>query len=264
MDMMAAVEDPIARAASIVGRGGCVALTGAGVSVASGIPDFRSKGGLWDIFDPMEYATADAWESDPGKVWRLFRATGRMVLGARPNAAHESLARLEAGGWISAVVTQNIDGLHQAAGSRSVVEFHGSAVDVFCDACGRTVERREALGFLEGEGAPSCSACGGHVRPSVVLFGEPIPTGARRTAVSLAASCRSMLVVGTSAVVAPASLLPLEARAHGAPLIEVNDERTDLTDGCSVVLRGRAEEILPSLVEGVEAGATGFSRSNNV
>jgi NAD-dependent deacetylase len=242
-------EESIAQAAQVLAAGGCVALTGAGISVHSGIPDFRSKDGLWQKFDPMEYATAHAWRSSPDKVWELFRATGSMMMQSKPNEAHAALARLEGKGLIDAVVTQNIDGLHQAAGSRRVVEFHGNAVDIYCESCGRTVDRNEALGFLDIESAPSCSECSGLVRPSVVLFGEPIPQDALQEAARLAAGCRSMLVVGTSAVVAPASLLPLEAGAHGAAVIEVNPETTELTSRADIVLRGRAEEILPLVEE---------------
>jgi NAD-dependent deacetylase len=247
------LQADVLRAAQALAAGGCVALTGAGISVHSGIPDFRSKGGLWEKFDPMEYATAHAWRSSPDKVWELFRATGAMMMQSKPNEAHSALARLEDRGLIDAVVTQNIDGLHQAAGSRHVVEFHGNAVDIYCESCGRAVDRDEALGFLELESAPSCSECDGLVRPSVVLFGEPIPQDALREAARLAAGCSSMLVVGTSAVVAPASLLPLEASAHGASVIEVNPETTELTHRADIVLRGRAEEVLP-LVEQAIAG----------
>jgi len=247
MALMSSLETQIARAAGILVDGGCVVLTGAGISVHSGIPDFRSKGGLWERFDPMEYATAQAWRSDPDKVWQLFRATGKMMLESRQNEAHEALARLEQRGWVDAIVTQNIDGLHQAAGSRRVIEFHGNAVNIYCTSCGRTVERTEALEMIQAEAAPRCAECGGPVRPSVVLFGEAIPQDALREAAELASTCRSMLVVGTSAVVAPASLLPLEASAQGAPIIEVNPETTELTARADVVLRGRAEEVLPLL-----------------
>lgn len=240
-------EKSIREAASVIAAGGGVVLTGAGISVHSGIPDFRSKGGLWERFDPMEYATAHAWRSDPDKVWDLFRATGTMMMQSKPNEAHEVLARLEEGGWIDAIVTQNIDGLHQAAGSKHVVEFHGNAVNIFCESCGRAADRDEALSFLEMESAPRCPECNGLVRPCVVLFGEPIPQDALREAARLAAGCRAMLVVGTSAVVAPASLLPLEAGAHGAAIIEVNPESTELTARADIVLRGRAEEVLPEV-----------------
>ena len=247
MAAMDALDREIERAAEIMVKGGCVVLTGAGISVHSGIPDFRSKGGLWEQFDPMEYATAQAWRSNPDKVWQLFRATGKMMLESRQNAAHEVLARLEKRGWIDAVVTQNIDGLHQAAGSRRVIEFHGNAVNIYCTSCGRSVQRSEALRFLEGESTPACGDCGGPVRPSVVLFGEAIPQDALREAAELASTCRCMLVVGTSGIVAPASLLPLEASAHGAPIIEVNPETTELTARSDVVLSDRAEEVLPRL-----------------
>ncbi len=236
-------------AAAIIAEGRCVALTGAGISVASGIPDFRSSGGLWERFDPMEYATSLAWRTDPDKVWELFRATGTLFHASRPNDAHLAIAQMEKEGWIQAIVTQNIDGLHQAAGSRNVIEFHGNSVDIYCESCGRTFDREESIGFLSSTGAVRCSECGGNVRPSVVLFGEPIPPSALNESVRLAAGCRSMLVVGTSAVVAPASLLPLEASAHGAAIIEVNPERTELSRRATVVLRGEAERVLFKLLD---------------
>lgn len=244
-------------AAARIASGGCVVLTGAGISVASGIPHFRSKGGLWDRFDPMEYATAQAWRSNPDKVWSLFRETGSLILRSRPNPAHEALASLEKGGWVDAVVTQNIDGLHQAAGSRKVIEFHGNSVDLYCESCGRTFDREESLGFLTGQGAVRCKECGGNVRPSVVLFGEPIPQDALRDAALLAASCQCMLVVGTSAVVAPASLLPTEAASHGATIIEINPEVTELTDRAHISIRASAEDALPELARGVRETGTG-------
>lgn len=237
------------RAAAIIARRGCVALTGAGISVHSGIPDFRSSGGLWERFDPMEYATAHAWRTDPDKVWQLFRATGTMVLSSEPNEAHDALAALEKDGCVDAVVTQNIDGLHQAAGSKRVVEFHGNAVNIYCEGCGLTVGRSDALSLVETESPPRCTECEGLLRPNVVLFGEPIPPDALRDAARLASTCTSMLVVGTSAVVAPASLLPVEASVQGAPIIEVNPETTELSARAQVVLRGRAEVVLPELVE---------------
>jgi NAD-dependent deacetylase len=235
------------RAAEQVRGGGCVVLTGAGISVASGIPHFRAEGGLWDRYDPMEYATAMAWRSDPVKVWKLFREMGAVILRARPNPAHLALAEMERKGWVEAVVTQNIDGLHQAAGSRNVIEFHGNSVDIYCESCGRTFEKAESLAFLEGAGAVLCPECEGNVRPSVVLFGEPIPQDALRVSATVAASCRTMIVVGTSAVVAPASLLPMEAASHGATIVEVNPEETELTARADVVLRGPAEEVVPAL-----------------
>ncbi len=237
----------ILEAAGTVGRGGCVALTGAGISVPSGIPDFRSHGGLWDRFPPEEYATAAAWRTDPHRVWELFRDMGRLIAVTRPSDGHLALARLEKMGLVDAVVTQNIDGLHQQAGSGRVVEFHGSAVEVACESCGLGIDVALAIGYLDMTAAPTCPSCGGWVRPTVVLFGEPIPERALLEATSLAARCRSMLVVGTSAVVAPASLLPLQASMHGAPVIEVNPCETDLTARADVVLRGPAEEVLPRL-----------------
>jgi NAD-dependent deacetylase len=232
-------------------EGRAVALTGAGISVDSGIPDFRSAGGLWERYDPESYATIDAFEADPDRVWRMLREMGGLIAAARPNPGHLALARLEGAGLLEAVITQNVDDLHQAAGSRRVIEFHGNARAIACVRCGdRTrLERPPA-----GAGAPRCARCGGVLRPLVVFFGEPIPPAAFAEARALAARCRTMLVVGTSATVAPASLLPLLAREAGANVVEVNLERTALSPLADLSFAGRsASEVLPEIVEAVSA-----------
>jgi NAD-dependent deacetylase len=239
-----------------------VAFTGAGVSVESGVPDFRSPGGLWERFPPMEYATAEAFLRDPGKVWQMFRAMGEVLEQARPNAAHAALAQLEELGLLSAVITQNIDDLHQAAGSRRVVEFHGNARRMVC-CCGAweptaAVRTRIRAGQ---DLPPRCARCGCPVKPDVVLFGDPIPAAASQAAMRLAQHPSVFLVVGTSAVVAPASYLPIVARKTGGFLVEVNPNPTDLSDGfADAVLRAPAGQALPALVsEALRLRAAGFS-----
>jgi NAD-dependent deacetylase len=240
----------IAVAARWIRDGRVVALTGAGISVDSGIPDFRSPGGLWERYEPSQYATIDAFRADPDRVWRMLREMGELIAAAKPNPGHESLARLEASGKLEAVITQNVDDLHQAAGTRRVIEFHGNARDIRCVRCGdRTRPGRPPSGVA----APRCVKCDGLLRPQVVFFGEAIPTAALIEATSLARSCRTMLVVGTSATVAPASLLPVMAKEAGARVLEVNLERTSLSSMADLSFTGRsASDVLPEFVALVE------------
>jgi NAD-dependent deacetylase len=239
-----------ATAAGWIREGRVAALTGAGISVDSGIPDFRSAGGLWARYEPMEYATIEAFRRSPDRVWNMLREMGRVIEGARPNAGHEALAGLEARGLLEAIVTQNVDDLHQAAGSKEVIEFHGNARDIRCALCG---DRATAPLPDAGDRAPRCN-CGGVLRPMVVFFGEPIPPGALDRATEAAASCRTMLVVGTSATVAPASLIPMLAKRAGARLIEINLERTALSGVADLALVGRsATEVLPEILRALDS-----------
>ncbi|MFH1057338.1 MAG: NAD-dependent deacylase [Pseudomonadota bacterium] len=236
-------------AALIAGAETVVALTGAGISVDSGIPAFRGSQGLWDKYDPMDYASIDSFRADPARVWGMLLELDNLVRGALPNPAHAALARLEAVGRLSAVITQNIDGLHQAAGNRSVIEFHGSGRRLRCTSCGRQVGRLE----LVLDPLPPRCGCGGVVKPDVVLFGEPIPERAAMTAFTLASACQVMLVVGTSAVVAPASHLPLLAKGNDAKVVEINLEPTSLSQRVSdYVFHLPAATLLPWLVQAVE------------
>lgn len=225
------------------------ALTGAGISVESGIPDFRSSGGLWTRFPPQEYATIHAFSSNPVKVWRMLAEMETVLDRALPNPAHFALAELERAGKLAGIVTQNIDGLHQAAGSRRVLEFHGSHATLSCLYCGKGYGRGEVVG---GPVPPRC-ACGEVLKPDVVLFGEAIPPQALSGARELSA-CEVMLVVGTSAEVAPASQVPSSAKRAGALVVEVNLEPTLLTRSVTdVFLKGSAGEVLPRLARAVLA-----------
>lgn len=223
-----------------------VILTGAGISAESGIAPFRGSGGIWSRYDPMEYATAEAFARDPGKVWRMLRELGDQIARALPNEGHRALARLEASGRFAVdVVTQNVDGLHQRAGSQSVIELHGSGRELRCASC----DGRTAADALPADVAlpPRC-ACGGILRPDVVLFGEMLPPGAFDVARRLTQAADLFMIVGTSAEVAPAASLPALARDHGARLIEINPEVTWLSERADVVLRGAAGDILPKLL----------------
>ncbi|MBI4796008.1 MAG: NAD-dependent deacylase, partial [Deltaproteobacteria bacterium] len=202
--------------AAILGRSRrAVALTGAGISVESGIPDFRSPGGLWERFDPMEYATIHAFRKNPAKVWELLKEMDATVTAARPNPAHFALAELEARGHLLGIITQNVDNLHQAAGSKKVVEYHGNALRFVCDTC-RGQHPRETLDFSQ---TPLYCLCGGLIRPDVVFFGEPIPPAAQDEANRLAQACDLLLIIGTSGEVSPANYLPHTAKDHGAIIV---------------------------------------------
>jgi NAD-dependent deacetylase len=227
-----------------------VALTGAGISVESGIPDFRSPGGLWERFDPMEYAHIRAFRTNPAKVWTLLKEMDATITAARPNPAHLALAELEARGLLIGVITQNVDNLHQAAGSKKVVEYHGNAHRFICDTCkGR--HPRETLDFSQ---APLHCLCGGLIRPDVVFFGEPIPPAAQEEADSLARDCDLLLVIGTSGEVAPASYLPYTAKEWGATIVENNLTPTRLTRTLTdYFLPGPAGKLWPEVLKAMNS-----------
>lgn len=241
-------QDAIERAArDLLAADTAIALTGAGVSTESGIPDFRSKDGLWSRYDIHEYGTIDAFRRDPGKVWRMLREMLSM-LEAEPNPAHRALAELEATGYLDAVITQNVDNLHQESGSRTVIEFHGNFTRVVCQRCG-TQQAAEDISM--DELPPRCD-CGGVLKPDGVFFGEQIPPTAYRRAMAMAQDCDVLLVVGTSATVSPANQLPYLVKAKNGTIIEVNTEATELTGSLSdYLVQGKAGETLPRIVEAV-------------
>ncbi|PLX42771.1 MAG: RNA polymerase subunit sigma [Deltaproteobacteria bacterium] len=241
-------KSDFAKAAEALKRGRVSALTGAGISTESGIPDFRSRGGLWDRFAPEEYATVEAFYRDPAKVWKMLEAMERLLSSANPNKAHKALATLEEEKLLDGIITQNVDMLHQAAGSRMVVEFHGSSRSYSCLWCDLRYSREEA----SRRGNPPLCSCGKHLKPDVVFFGEGIPPEAMAMANQLAKGCRAMLVIGTSAEVYPANQMPHIARRAGATIIEVNLEPTQLTGSITdIFLRGNASEVLEELLEAV-------------
>ena len=248
MDLDQSIETTARALISAEGR--AVALTGAGISVESGIPDFRSAGGLWDRFDPMEYATIDAFRARPEKVWEMIFSLEDLLIRAAPNPAHVALATLEEAGLLRGVVTQNIDNLHQRAGSSRVVEFHGNGRRLRCLSCGALQDAGEAGGT---PGEPPRCPCGEILKPDVVFFGEQIPHAALTGAAELLEGCRVMLVVGTSATVYPFASLPGAAASRGCTLVEVNLEPTPLTHSCDVTLHASASVSLAAVVERVEA-----------
>lgn len=225
---------------------GAVVLTGAGISIASGVPAFRSDGGLWERYDPAEYATIDALRRDPEKVWGFLRELHTVVGAARPNPAHLAIADLERSGHVQLVVTQNVDALHQAAGSERVIELHGSADTLSCLDCGAQEDRAHVERRTHTP-VPRCRDCGGVLKPDVILFGEDLPVGAYRRAQHAARNTDLMLVVGTSAEVEPAASLPAAARRHGATVWEINPE--PCLDVASRTIAATAEQVLPLLVD---------------
>ena len=225
-----------------------VAFTGAGISVESGIPDFRSPGGLWERFDPEEYATIEAFKRDPSRVWQMLRELDEVIAAARPNAAHSALAHLEQMGALCGIITQNVDNLHQEAGSRKVVEFHGNGSRLICLSC--AAEKSASAARQEGSFPPLCPQCREVLKPDVVLFGEPIPAEAAAEASRLAREAQVLWVIGTSAQVAPASFLPRLAKSAGALVVETNLEATVLTRSVAdATLLGKASEVVPLLIE---------------
>jgi NAD-dependent deacetylase len=215
-------------------------LTGAGISTESGIPDFRSPNGIWAQYDPMEYATIDAFRRDPEKVWEFYALRLDALAKAEPNAGHLALAELERRGLVQAVVTQNIDGLHQRAGSQDVVEVHGSIRTAECLACGEEAALDRAM--------PRCPRCGAIMKPGVVMFGELLPAGAIDRATQLALAAGLLLVVGSALEVYPVAGLPEEALSAGGTLAIVNRGQTPYDDRADLKVDAGAGETLTRLL----------------
>lgn len=218
-------------------------LTGAGISAESGIPTFRDAlDGLWANYDPLELATPLGFARNPGLVWRWYAERRARIAATRPNPGHAALAALEARCADFTLVTQNIDGLHQRAGSRRVIELHGNIARVKCSAEEKRVET------FDPQAAPPRCVCGAYLRPDVVWFGEMLPADALARAEAAAERCELFFSIGTSAQVYPAADLPLRARAAGAVLVEINPQRTPLTERADFFLQGAAGEVLPALL----------------
>ncbi len=220
------------------------ALTGAGISVESGVPTFRGAGGLWKQYRPEDLATPEAFARDPRLVWEWYDWRRGLIAQAQPNPGHAALAELEKRKPSFTLITQNVDGLHDRAGSRNVLKLHGDIWWVRCTACGREQkDERVPLPALP----PRCD-CGGLLRPGVVWFGEPLPTEVWLEAEQAARSAELLLVIGTSAVVYPAAGLASLAKSSGARVIEINPEETGLSAEVDCSLRGRSGEMLPLLI----------------
>jgi NAD-dependent deacetylase len=225
-----------------------VALTGAGVSVPSGIPDFRTpETGLWANVNPMEVAHIDVFERDPARFWSYYRPRFQALGDKRPNVAHEALAELERRGLIEGVITQNIDRLHGAAGSREVVEVHGSIETSFCRRCDTTYGLDEMDSLFDADGVALCAACGGPVKPDVVLFGEILPEGAMRRAQELVEAAELLICVGSSLAVYPVASLPAVALEGGGELAIVTKGPTPYDGDAAIKLEGEVDAELGAL-----------------
>jgi NAD-dependent deacetylase len=228
----------------------CVVLTGAGVSTESGIPDFRSPTGIWARYDPMEYATISAFRRDPAKVWDFYARRLDVLRDARPNAAHIALAGLERRGLVEAVITQNVDRLHELAGSREVIEVHGSIRTSSCLECGHCEPFERVIELLP---VPACERCGAVLKPDVVMFGELMPEAELERASALVRRAGLLLVVGSSLEVYPVAGLPQEALEAGARLAIVNRGSTPYDGRADVVIDASAGETLGGVVACIDA-----------
>ncbi len=226
-----------------------MALTGAGVSVPSGIPDFRSPGtGLWEKVDPMEVAHIDVFREDPARFWSYYRPRFGMLAEKQPNPAHEALAELESRGLLSAVITQNIDRLHHKAGSRRVVEVHGTIETSSCIGCSQSYPLEHVGALFDAEGVARCDQCSGAVKPDVVLFGELLPEAAMDDAYALAATADLMLCVGSSLEVHPVASLPMTTLDRGGRLAIVTKGPTPYDSQAHVRMDGDVVEDMRALL----------------
>ncbi|MEM2786340.1 MAG: NAD-dependent deacylase [Candidatus Nitrosotenuis sp.] len=219
-----------------------VFVTGAGISQESGIPTFRGKDGYWKKYDPMQLATIDAFYENPKLVWEWYEDRRRNILAAQPNKGHYAIAELAKYKDV-VVLTQNIDGLHQRAGSKSVYELHGSIIRIKCTVCDYKDDITTSFDVLP----PKCR-CGSMLRPDVVWFGEPLPQDVWSGAIRHAQNCDVMVIAGTSLVVSPANYLPVYAKQNGAVLVEVNPERTVMSSEMDLSVRETSANALPKLV----------------
>lgn len=245
-------REAIARAARLLRRARyAIALTGAGISTPSGIPDFRSPGtGLWEKANPMQVASLHAFRRHPETFYDWIRPLARTLVAAEPNPGHLALARLEEAGYLEAVITQNIDNLHQEAGSSEVLEVHGHLRSATCMECYR-VESANGLirEFLASGQLPRCPDCGGTMKPDVVLFGEQLPVDVVNAAMAHVNSADLMLIAGSSLEVVPVSQLPLRIHRQGGRLIIVNETETYVDDAAEVVIHDDVARVLPRIAE---------------
>jgi len=242
-----ALVDRLAQAEQVV------VLTGAGISAESGIPTFRDPGGLWEEFDPQELANVEAFLDNPELVQGWYRHRRQVVEEAAPNAGHRALANLEAHVPGVAVVTQNVDDLHNRAGSSTVIELHGNITHNYCMECERAAAPDTVDAAIQDGEPARCPDCDGLIRPDVVWFGEMLPPDAMEQADTVTHRADVFLSVGTSAVVYPAARFPVTARDRGAYVAEINPDTTGVTDEVDESIRGPAGEVLPALVNAVAA-----------
>lgn len=235
----------LARARASIGQASAVAvLTGAGISQESGVPTFRGAGGLWRSFRAEDLATPEAFARDPKLVWEWYDWRRGIIAKAEPNAGHRALAEFEQRVESFLLITQNVDGLHERAGSRKLAKLHGDIWQVRCTRCGRRQRNLE----VPLEPLPPRCPCGALLRPDVVWFGEGLPEDVWQKAIEATRQAQVFLVVGTSALVHPAAALPQVALASGATLVELNPDPTPLSERAHFSLRGKAGELLPELL----------------
>ncbi len=228
-------------------KGYAVAFTGAGISVDSGIPAFRGGQGLWEKYDPMEYAHIKAFYSDPGKVWTMLREMSKVIFEAKPSPAHKALNDLEKMGLLKAVITQNVDGLHQVAGNGHVIEYHGNHRWLVCMDCSKRIPLEP--GVMSAMPYPSCDRCMVPLKPDVVFFGEGIPMKAMVQANEEANRCNVLIIIGTSGAVYPAAEIPYMAKQKGATIVEINVEPSPFTSSITDhFFKGSASTVLPEIV----------------
>ncbi len=266
-----AVDKDLIAVAKIMEKGNVVFLTGAGMSRESGIPTFRGRGGLWEKYDPQIYANlpglVSVFREDPEKLTGFIVDFYNLLLKSKPNPGHLSLSYLEKSALLKAVITQNVDNLHQQAGTRSVLELHGNAFRVRCQGCGAVLklekERvREMISLMDkardssrklreifGRYCPRCASCKGRFRIDIVFFGEQLDEDILSRSRKALEDCRALIVVGSSLAVYPAAGLPLYAKEHGAKIAEINPERSALSDICDYRIFGAAAEVLPEIVK---------------
>ena len=253
MSAQAAVEDIQRSGEMIRAARHPVALTGAGISTPSGIPDFRSRdSGLWTRYDPFSVASLTAFRTHPQQVFEWVRPLVGKIASAEPNPAHLALARLERAGHLDGVITQNIDGLHQKAGSKKVFEIHGNLRTATCTSCFRTTPTDDLIEpFVETGALPRCPHCGALLKPDIVLFGEQLPYQVVHGAERLMEACDLVLIAGSSLEVTPAATMPVAALNHGARLIVVNNEPTYLDGRAELVFHQDVVAVLPRIADEV-------------
>jgi len=245
------MEDYRAIAKLIKEKGYMVAFTGAGISVDSCFPAFRGGQGLWEKYDPMEYAEIRAFYHNPEKVWVMLREMSEVIFESKPSPAHLALGELEKKGILKSVITQNVDGLHHVAGNTDVIEYHGNHRWLICPNCSKKVPLTREVTNIRPY--PRCERCDTALKPDVVFFGEGIPMIASYRANEEASVCNTLLIIGTSGVVYPAAEIPFTAKSHGAVIIEINVEETPFTSSITDhFLKGNASEILPKILEHID------------
>ena len=229
-----------------------VVLTGAGISTESGIPDFRGESGIWEKYKPEIYGSIQSFLRDPSKFWKMAEEIAPTLFNAEPNPGHHAIASLEKMNIVKATITQNIDELHQKAGSIIIYEVHGNINRFSCLGCRASYNKEQVLRKVKKEKSPACNYCGAPLKPSVVLFGEQLPNFEKYMSIDLAKKSDVMLIAGSSLTVVPICDLPLYTLREGGKLIIINDEPTDLDDRAEVVINHKTGTILPLIVEEIE------------